>query len=115
MRFLIGETSCRYTAQIQESGPPCEFHQCHPRAVMANVCCRIEPTQARPYLIPIAPTIRMGVLDGKNGRTTMIYTHVFSRGGRGVSSPADVLAHERPSTIRQDGEPVPSVRQSRHR
>jgi integrase len=26
-------------------------------------------------------------------RTTMIYTHVLNRGGRGVRSPADVLAH----------------------
>jgi integrase len=29
-------------------------------------------------------------------RTTMIYTHVLNRGGRGVISPADVLAAVRP-------------------
>ena len=28
-------------------------------------------------------------------RTTMIYTHVLNRGGRGVCSPADVLARRR--------------------
>ncbi len=32
------------------------------------------------------------LLGYKNVRTTMIYTHVLNRGGRGVRSPADVLA-----------------------
>jgi len=33
----------------------------------------------------------MLLLDAKDGRATMIYTHVFNRGGRGVKSPADSL------------------------
>ena len=32
------------------------------------------------------------LLGHKDVRTTMIYTHVFNRGGRGVRSPADELA-----------------------
>jgi len=32
------------------------------------------------------------LLGHKGVRTTMIYTHVLNRGGRGVRSPADVLA-----------------------
>ncbi len=66
------------------------------RAAMANARRRVQPTQARPCLIPIAPAISMGVLDGKDGGLTVIYTHVLNRGGRGVRSPADVLAQERP-------------------
>jgi len=31
------------------------------------------------------------LLDHKDVRTTMIYTHLLNRGGRGVKSPADNL------------------------
>jgi integrase len=35
-------------------------------------------------------------------KTTMIYTHVLNRGGRGVLSPADVLSTAAPSLLERD-------------
>jgi site-specific recombinase XerD len=35
-------------------------------------------------------------------KTTMIYTHVLNRGGRGVLSPADVLSTAVPSLLERD-------------
>ena len=68
----------------------------HRRAFLFNQELQrdVRPTQARPCLIPIASAVRMR--GRKGGRVTMIYTHVLSRGGRGVRSSADVLAQERP-------------------
>ena len=41
----------------------------------------VGPTQGRRCLIPIASAVRIWALDGKDVRTTMIYTHVLNRGG----------------------------------
>jgi len=40
--------------------------------------------------------------------TTMIYTHVLNRGGRGVQSPADFVATLPPVDMVIDGHPVPA-------
>jgi hypothetical protein len=50
--------------------------------------------QSASELIPSPPRNReMELLDHADVRTTMIYTHVLNRGGRGVCSPARSLKH----------------------
>ncbi|MGH7655380.1 MAG: integron integrase [Gemmatimonadaceae bacterium] len=48
------------------------------------------------------------LLGHRDVRTTMIYTHVLNRGGRGVRSPIDTLAAETGAEVHRGG-PIPSA------
>jgi hypothetical protein len=63
------------------------------RRVSISSCRRwVRPKRLPPCLIHVRSAFRMGAIDGKDARTTMIDTHLLNPGSRGVRSPADGLA-----------------------